>query len=82
MIHKHTSDRAGKPDHPDDSSAAWAPVFAALGLPSYQVKTDRQTVCICAPTHDHPRLLDPHVSAVLVRAGKAFGYRFVTLDLS
>ena len=76
-----------KPDDPvplspeADSSAAWAPVFRSLGLPSYRVRVEGRIACIAAPPEDFARLLDPAVRSVLLAHGKALGYLFVTLDL-
>ncbi|MEW6298356.1 MAG: hypothetical protein AB1671_11520 [Thermodesulfobacteriota bacterium] len=64
-----------------DLTAAWAPVFHALGLPPYRVRAEEGMVCIAAPPEDVARLLEPEIRAVLVTHGKALGYRFVTLDL-
>jgi hypothetical protein len=77
-----------KPDHPAtppaavDPSAAWVPVFQALGLPLYRVRVEDRMVCIQAPPEDFARLLDPAVRPLLVKHGKALGYLFVTLDMS
>lgn len=64
-----------------DPSAAWAPVFQALGLPLYRVRVEDKMVCIEAPPEDFPHLLDPAVRPVLMAHGKALGYLFVTLDM-
>jgi hypothetical protein len=76
-----------KPDDPlsltpeTDPSAAWAPVFQSLGLPSYRVRVEGRIACIAAPPEDFARLLDPAVRSVLLKHGKALGYLFVTLAL-
>ncbi|HKA54612.1 MAG TPA: hypothetical protein VKJ47_13215 [Candidatus Binatia bacterium] len=76
-----------KPDDPvplspeADPSAAWAPVFRSLGLPSYRVRVEGRIACIAAPPEDFVRLLDPVVRPVLLAHGKALGYLFVTLDM-
>jgi PP-loop superfamily ATP-utilizing enzyme len=62
-------------------TAAWAPVFHELGLPSYRVRAEEGMLCIEAPPEDIARLLAPQIRTVLVKHGKALGYRFVTLDL-
>ena len=76
-----------KPDDPvclspeADSSAAWAPVFQSLGLPSYRVRVEGRIACIAAPAEDFARLLDPAIRSVLLKHGKALGYLFVTLEM-
>lgn len=72
-----------KPSLPADAdpSAAWAPVFQALGLPPYRVRLEEGMLCIEVPAEDIARLLAPEIRTVLVTHGKALGYRFVTLDL-
>jgi hypothetical protein len=64
-----------------DPSAAWVPVFQALGLPLYRVRVEGRIACIEAPPEDFARLLDRAVRTVLVKHGKALGYLFVTLDM-
>lgn len=66
---------------PDNPSAAWIPLFQALGLPLYQVRSQDRIALIQAPPEDFVRLLVPEVREALLQHGKSLGYLFVTLDM-
>ncbi len=67
---------------PEDPTAAWAPIFASLGLPRYHVHVEDRIVLIQAPPEDFAQLLAPEMREALIRQGKALGYLFVTLDMN
>jgi len=67
---------------PEDPSAAWAPLFHALGLPCYRVQVEDRTALIQAPPEDFARLLTPEMREAFLRHGKSLGYLFVTLDMN
>ncbi|HXG22205.1 MAG TPA: hypothetical protein VNN62_24450 [Methylomirabilota bacterium] len=67
---------------PADPSAAWAPLFQALGLPYYRVHAEDRIALIQAPPEDFARLLMPEVREALLQHGKSLGYLFVTLDMN
>jgi PP-loop superfamily ATP-utilizing enzyme len=68
--------------HTADPSAAWEPLFQALGLPLYRVHAEDRIALIQAPQEDYERLLQPEVRAALFQHGKSLGYLFVTLDMT
>jgi hypothetical protein len=68
--------------HVEDPSAAWAPLFQALGLPLYRVHVEDRIALIQAPREDYARLLLPEVRAALLQHGRSLGYLFVTLDMN